>query len=135
LSPFARTELVTVPADRGVTGDATMRWAMVEGPSDSSEQALFQELCAAASRLGVDVRVEPFDTPVLRAGGLCSLRGTRLVLLDGHASIQDRLWALAGALATLGVDEVYVAPAARELIERLQLRAGHDDGLRDPGTS
>ena len=98
---------------------------MDAGSSATPDQALLRELCAAATRLGVDVRVEPFDPPALRAGGLCSLRGSKLVLIDGHAPVRDRVWALAGALATLDVGGIYVAPAARELIERLQARDGN----------
>lgn len=96
-------------------------------PSEGSAALLFRELCAAAERLGVTVRVEPFDPPALSAGGLCSLHGATLVLLDLRASPDERLWALARALAGLDVDAVYVAPAARELIERARRRANDLD--------
>ncbi len=99
----------------------------MDDASGGSAELLFQELCTAAERLGVEVRVEPFDTPALRAGGLCSLRGAKLILLDGHASLDERLWALARALARLDADAVYVTPAARELIERAQRRANDPD--------
>ena len=106
---------------------------MDEGATATADQSLLRELCAAASRLGLDVRVEPFDTPARRAGGLCSLRGSKLVLLDGHAPVRDRALALAGALATLDVDGIYVAPAARELIEQLQGRDGSGGGAPRAG--
>ena len=100
---------------------------MAVSPSGTADDALLRELLGAAERLGVDVRVEPFEPPALGAGGLCSVRGAKLVLLDRHASVRDRAWTLAGALATLDIDGVYVAPLARELIERLQDRRGAGD--------
>jgi hypothetical protein len=78
---------------------------------------LWDELARVAARLGVEVRVEPFETPPAGAGGLCVVAGRRLVLLDARAARDRRIDALARALAGLGVDDVYMAPEARERIE------------------
>lgn len=81
-------------------------------------QQLLDELVQAAARLGVEVRSEPFETPAALAGGLCVLRGAHLVLIDQRAPLVDRLRALARALGDLGSDAVYMAPEARELVDR-----------------
>ena len=81
------------------------------------DQRLFDELLQAARQLQVEVRIEPFETPATRAGGLCILRGETLVLLDQHATLPDRIAGLARALAELEHETVYMAPEARELIE------------------
>jgi hypothetical protein len=81
------------------------------------DQHLFDELLQAAARLGVEVRLEPFETPAIVGGGLCVLRGENLVLIDQRAPLPDRVRALARALGDLQSETVYMAPEARELIE------------------
>jgi len=49
------------------------------------DQPLFDELLHAAERLGVAVRMEPFETPAIMGGGLCVVRGENLVLIDQRA--------------------------------------------------
>ena len=87
------------------------------------DQHLFDELLRAAEKLGVDVRIEPFETPAPKGGGLCVVRGERLVLIDQRAPLLDRILVLAQALSELGSETVYMAPKARELIEAIQ---GHE---------
>jgi hypothetical protein len=97
-------------------------------------QELLDELVQAAGRLGVEVRSEPFETPAAMAGGLCVVRGAHLVLIDQRAPLVDRLRAVARALGDLGSDAVYMAPEARELVERSRA-AGHPDLLVTPSPS
>jgi hypothetical protein len=81
-------------------------------------QELLDELVQAAQRLGVEVRSEPFETPAALGGGLCLVRGAHLVLIDQRAPLVDRLRALERALGDLGTEAVYMAPEARELVDR-----------------
>ena len=81
---------------------------------------LFDELLHAAERLGVEVRMEPFETPATTGGGLCAVRGENLVLIDQRAPLLDRIRALVRALVELQSETVYMAPEARELIEALR---------------
>ncbi len=84
------------------------------------DQPLFDELLQAAERLGVEVRMEPFETPATMGGGLCVVRGENLVLIDQRAPLFDRIRALARALVDLHSETVYMAPEARELIEAVR---------------
>ena len=84
-------------------------------------QQLLDELVQAAARLGVEVRTAPFETPAAMGGGLCIVRGAHLVLIDQRAPLVDRLRALARALGDLGSEAVYMAPEARELVDRREL--------------
>jgi hypothetical protein len=81
------------------------------------DQQLLDELLQAAARLGVAVRLELFETPALDGGGRCLLRGEPLVLIDRRAALPDRVRVLARALGGLATETVYMAPAARALIE------------------
>jgi hypothetical protein len=79
-------------------------------------ERLFEELLSAAQKLGVEVRVEPFETGGTSAGGICRLPGRRLILLDVAANVPERAAALAAVLSDLDHECVYLAPEAREYI-------------------
>ncbi|MCU0691772.1 MAG: hypothetical protein MUF54_10255 [Polyangiaceae bacterium] len=72
-------------------------------------------------RLGVHVRSERFDPRVFGdlggRGGLCRIQGKLTVLVDAHAQVLDRVAVLASAAASIGIENVYVAPAVRQVIE------------------
>jgi hypothetical protein len=66
------------------------------------DQHLFDELLQAAEKLGVEVRMEPFQTPATKGGGLCILRGEKLVLIDQSAPLTDRIFASLGRCPNSG---------------------------------
>ena len=94
------------------------------------DEALVHEFLRAADRLGVPVRIEPFETAAVGGGGLCTLRGEPLILLDAHAPLWDRVRALADALAALESEHVYLVPEARELVDAMKGTRGPDGPAR-----
>lgn len=69
-----------------------------------------------ADGLGVRVRAEPLGG---EGGGLCVLRGAKVLFIDTDADPADRLERTARALAGIeGLDQVYVRPEVRELLDR-----------------
>jgi UDP-N-acetylmuramate dehydrogenase len=78
---------------------------------------LFDELVRVATRLGMVVRVEPFETPPSRGGGRCRVAGREFVLLDARTPLGDRVAVLASALADQDLDDVYLMPEARDRVE------------------
>lgn len=100
------------------------------------DQHLFDELVRVSEKLGVEVRMEPFETPAIAGGGLCLLRGERLALLDAWAPLRGRVVALARALSQLDTETVYMAPEARALIEAMPgSRMSVSDELANRGVS
>lgn len=85
---------------------------------------LYLELCSAARKLGVEVRAEPFDPGLSDAtkprGGLCSIHGKRLILVDARGALPDRIATLAGALSQLDLEGVYLPPIVRATIGAYQ---------------
>lgn len=77
---------------------------------------LFDELVAVARRLGVEVRLEPFSTAPTSGGGLCTLGGRALIVIDHQAPLATRVEVLARALARLETDAVYMTPEARDVV-------------------
>jgi hypothetical protein len=59
---------------------------------------LLDALASFARALDLDVRIEPFVRPGKSAGGLCLLRGRRVVLIDASASVVEQDRTLAEAL-------------------------------------
>ena len=82
------------------------------------DRDLLDELVRVATRLGVQVRIEPFESPPARGGGRCVVDGREFILIDARAPLGDRLGALAAALSTLDLEDIYVTPEARDRVER-----------------
>ncbi|WP_437774728.1 hypothetical protein [Sorangium sp. So ce1097] len=81
---------------------------------------LLDELTQAASRVGIAVRMEAFDPHLSDArnprGGLCTVLGKRLILVDANASLPDRIATVAGALARVDMESVFLPPIVRATI-------------------
>jgi hypothetical protein len=81
---------------------------------------LFEELALAAERAGVKVREETFDpnlSDVKRPrGGLCTLRGERLILVDAKLPLPERIATLAEALASVDLEGIFMPPVVRATI-------------------
>jgi hypothetical protein len=79
---------------------------------------MLRELERLARRMGVEVRFESFDPKATRRGGLCTLRGSPLVLVDAHATTLDKVGVLCEALARFDVEVMYVSPMLRARLQR-----------------
>ncbi len=78
--------------------------------------ALYRELQDLAERLGY---VVVQDTGSFN-GGICTLEGENMIVLNRSAPLEQRLAYLAKALATQDMADVYVKPAVRNLLETYQ---------------
>lgn len=91
---------------------------------------LLDELTLAANRVGIAVRMEAFDPHLSDArnprGGLCTVLGRRLILVDANASLPDRIATIAGALARVDLESVFLPPIVRATI------GAHARGARPP---
>jgi hypothetical protein len=90
---------------------------------------LFDELLGIAARTGLEVRTRAFRGKVSGkvpfAGGLCTVVGKRLVLLNANATAVERSVALADALTSLTLTELTMSTDARRfLAERTRTRSG-----------
>ncbi len=83
----------------------------MDGPSGQLDAVI--GLCG---RLDIEVRLEHLGGG---GGGLCTLRGRRVLFMDLDADAATRLDGCLAALATVPeVDSMYVAPRLREGIEK-----------------
>lgn len=81
---------------------------------------LFDELSLAAEHAGIRVRSEVFDpnlSDVKRPrGGLCTLRGERIILVDAKLPLPERIATVAEALAGVDLEAVFLSPLVRATI-------------------
>ncbi|WP_437313386.1 hypothetical protein [Sorangium sp. So ce385] len=81
---------------------------------------LLDELTLAANRVGIAVRMEAFDPHLSDArnprGGLCTVLGRRVILVDANASLPDRIATVAAALARVDLESVFLPPIVRATI-------------------
>ena len=89
-----------------------IRWCI----DDRSLASALEDL---ARRLGIEIRVEPVETREggLR-GGLCTIEGRRVLIVDSGASLTERVAVLADGLCREDLESHYLAPAVRERLNR-----------------
>ncbi len=90
-------------------------------PRGAGEQsAVLEELKATATRLGFDVREEKLLREVgyrVRSGS-CRLREKHVILLDRGLPPSAQIEILVEELAGRPLEDLYLSPAARRLLER-----------------
>jgi hypothetical protein len=92
----------------------------------AQELALAEELKTVATRMGFEVREEKLLREVgyrVRSGS-CRVRETHVILLDRGLPVTAQIDVLVDELAQRSLDEVYLSPAARRLLERAAPHAG-----------
>lgn len=80
---------------------------------------LVDELAEAAKRIGLEVRRERILREVgYRArGGACRLREKDLIILDRDLPAADQIEVLAEVLRERNLEEIYLSPAARRVLQ------------------
>ena len=98
----------------------------------ATQQALLDELKAAAEKLGLQVREERLQREVgyrARSGG-CRLREEEIIFLERGLPASAQIDVLVDELASRSLDDIYLSPAARALLEPIATREILRDGGR-----
>ena len=86
------------------------------------EHTIIDHLEELAERFGIQIRYEPIkqDEDLVKVvGGLCLLRGKYVLIIDSKATMIDKIRTLAEAVKHFNLDQVYVRPVLRELLDKL----------------
>lgn len=78
-------------------------------------EEIIHDLREVASQLGASVRFEKGDFK----GGYCLLKESKVIVINKNANLQRKAMILSTALKELGVDEIYLNPKLREMIEEM----------------
>ena len=62
-------------------------------------------------------------------GGLCKLRGEKLLIIDSKAPVRDKIRTLAEAVMHFDLDEIYIKPALRELLDKVPVSFRHEQSV------
>lgn len=76
---------------------------------------IVEELKELAKQLGATIRFEKGDFN----GGYCLLKESKVIVINKMANTQKKAMILAAALKELGVEQIFLTPKIREIIEEL----------------
>ncbi len=76
-------------------------------------QHLIDELKEVALKKGIKVRFEKGDFN----GGYCILKAEKVIVINKLAQTQRKLMILIEALKEIGIDDIYINPKIRNIIE------------------
>ena len=78
-------------------------------------ESIESELAGLAERLGVEIRHVRYEGE----GGLCVIRGKKVLVVNDKLDAPDRVAIMAKALAAApGAEDLYVVPEVRALLDR-----------------
>jgi hypothetical protein len=78
-------------------------------------EEFIQDLKVLAVQLGAEVRFEKGDFK----GGYFLLKESKIIVINKMANLQRKAMILSMALKELGIDEVFLTPRLRELIDEM----------------
>ncbi|MCF8050473.1 MAG: hypothetical protein K9L59_04490 [Desulfobacterales bacterium] len=83
-----------------------------------SPEQIYEQLTELAEKLGITVSEKNLRQVGIRVqSGLCKVHGESVFIMDKHASIAEKVRLMAECLAQHPIEEVYLVPALREVIE------------------
>ena len=86
------------------------------------EDTTIDQLEELAERFGVQIRYDAInldEESIHVTGGLCELRGVSLIIINSKLTTKERIRTLAKALRHFDLDQVYIRPALRELLNEV----------------
>ena len=78
-------------------------------------EEIIQDLKALALQLGAEVRFEKGDFK----GGYCLLKENKVIVVNKMMNLQRKVMTLSAALKELGIDNIYINPRMREIIDEM----------------
>lgn len=78
-------------------------------------EEIIEDLKALALQLGAEVRFEKGDFK----GGYCLLKENKVIVINKMMNLQRKVMILSAALKELGVDQIYLNPRMREIIDEM----------------
>jgi hypothetical protein len=84
------------------------------------DHTALSQLEGLAYQLGIQIRYEKIGEEDVRStGGLCLVKGTQVIIINSKATTKDKIQTLVKALRNFDLDDVYIRPALRDLLEEL----------------
>lgn len=81
--------------------------------SEKELEKILEELRQLVTEMGATVRFEKGDFK----GGYCVLKESKLIIINKNAHVRRKIVILGEALRELGIENVFITPRLREIIE------------------
>ncbi|MBN2571792.1 MAG: hypothetical protein JXA68_06660 [Ignavibacteriales bacterium] len=81
-------------------------------------EQILQDLKFIANEMGAKVRFEKGDF----VGGYCLLKKDKIIIINKFSNLQRKVVVLASALKELGVEDIYLSPKIREVINEMDIK-------------
>ena len=78
-------------------------------------ESILQDLKDLATQMGAKIRFERGDFK----GGYCLLKDSKVIVINKLSNLQRKVIILSAALKELGVEDIYLPPKIREVIEEM----------------
>lgn len=82
---------------------------------DHTALNLLEEL---AEKLGIPIRYEIIKDELTGLGGLCRVEGRFILVIHSRGTAKEKIRIMTEALRRFDLNEIYVRPALRELLEK-----------------
>lgn len=76
---------------------------------------ILEDLKELATQMGAKVRFERGDFK----GGYCIIKRDKIIVINKLSNLQRKVLTLTSALKELGINEIYLPPRLREIIEEM----------------
>lgn len=76
---------------------------------------ILEDLKELATQMGAKVRFERGDFK----GGYCIIKRDKIIVINKLSNLQRKVLTLTSALKELGIEEIYLPPRLREIIEEM----------------
>jgi N-dimethylarginine dimethylaminohydrolase len=86
------------------------------------ENTIIEQLEELIEGFGIRIRHEAIkqdEDSINGAGGLCLLKGEYVLIINSRATMMDRIRTLAMALKHFDLDQIYLRPFLRELLDKI----------------
>ncbi len=90
---------------------------------------ILEELEALAEHIAIKVRYEKCRS----RGGLCRVNDEQMIIVRKNLTVPERVDVLSQALAALPLDDVYLKPEVRRLLEEAALQRRGDESEASSG--
>jgi len=78
-------------------------------------ETVLEDLKSLAAQMGAKVRFERGDFK----GGYCLVKDSKIIVINKLSTTQRKVMTLSAALKELGIDDIYLQPKLREVIEEM----------------
>ena len=80
---------------------------------------LYHDLKELAEKLGINVLEHNFrNTGITVKSGYCKVKGKKLIILDKHKSLDDKIDLILSCLSDTPHEDIYIVPYLRELLNK-----------------